>query len=385
MPKDMTKTKYTGVYARENANRRDKRTGKPDICYYVTFNENDGKKIWKKIGFKSEGYSAATANEMRAEFIQVARHGRPVEPEIESEDNNPKTFGEAWAIYSEKWLPTLKRGKDEEGRYMQHIAPRFADTPLHVIKVIDLEGFKQELLTQKGLSPKTCKHILSLMKAVYKKMAEWELYSGPMPLLSLQMPKVDNARLKFLTKQQAEEVLDALKRRNEKWWGIAAISLYSGLRLSEILSLTWGDLNIDEGILDVRFGKAGRRQAFMPDELKDFFRDMTQGAASELIFKSSRDEQITATTASEAFASVVKKLKFNDGVTDRRQKIVFHSLRHTFGSWLAIAGVPLYTIAELMGHSDIKMTERYAHLCPNTMRSAINAISLMNRTDGIAG
>lgn len=378
-----TKTKYTGVYMRSSARRRDKRTGKPDICYDFTY-DIDGKKYWVKVGWKSEGYSAQHAFEMRAEYIQVARHGKPAEPETKQDENNPKTFGEAWAIYSEKWLPTLRRGKDEEGRYLHHIAPRFADTPLHLIKVIDLEGFKQELLTQKGLSPKTCKHILSLMKAVYRKMVEWELYSGPIPLLSLQMPKVDNARLKFLTKQQAEEVLEALKRRNVKWWGIAAISLYSGLRLSEILSLTWGDLNIDEGILDVRFGKEGRRQAYMPDELKVFFKNMDKGTASELIFKSSRDEQITATTASEAFAAVAKKLTLNDGVIDRRQKIVFHSLRHTFGSWLAIAGVPLYTIAELMGHSDIKMTERYAHLCPNTMRSAINAISLMNRTDGIA-
>lgn len=368
-----TKTRYTGVYMRSSALRRDKRTGKPDICYDFTYDVN-GKKHWVKVGWKSEGYTAQRAFEMRSEYIQVARHGTPVE----QVDNTPKTFGEAWAIYAEKWLPTLKRPGDEEGRYRHHIAPRFADTPLHLIKVIDLEGFKQEL-AQKGLSPKTCKHILALMKTVYRKMAEWELYSGPIPLLSIQMPKVDNARLNFLNKEQAQEVLKALKRRNEKWWGIAAISLYAGLRLNEVLSLTWGDINIDEGIIDVRFGKKGRRQAFMSDEIKSFFRGLPKAPVSELIFKSTRDEQITSTTASEAFAVVIKNLGINDGVTDRRQKIVFHSLRHTFGSWLAIAGVPLYTIAELMGHSDIKMTERYAHLCPNTMRSAIKAISAMGQ------
>ena len=52
--------------------------------------------------------------------------------------------------------------------------------------------------------------------------------------------------------------------------------------------------------------------------------------------------------------------------------MVFHTLRHTFGSWLAMSGVPLYTIAKLMGHSDQETTQRYAHLCPDVQRLAID-------------
>ena len=66
----------------------------------------------------------------------------------------------------------------------------------------------------------------------------------------------------------------------------------------------------------------------------------------------------------------MKDLGLNDGITDRRQKLVFHSLRHTFASWLVQMGKPLYTVSQLLGHSDLKMTMRYAHLAPDTQRAA---------------
>jgi len=70
------------------------------------------------------------------------------------------------------------------------------------------------------------------------------------------------------------------------------------------------------------------------------------------------------------FRLAVNELGLNDGLTDHRQKLVFHSLRHTFASWLVQMGKPLYTVCRLMGHSSIKMTERYAHLAPDTQRAA---------------
>ena len=74
------------------------------------------------------------------------------------------------------------------------------------------------------------------------------------------------------------------------------------------------------------------------------------------------------------FRRIVKKLGLNNGVEDDRYKIVFHTLRHTFGSWLAIRGESLQTIKELMGHRRISQTERYAHLCPDMTKQAVEAL-----------
>lgn len=57
-------------------------------------------------------------------------------------------------------------------------------------------------------------------------------------------------------------------------------------------------------------------------------------------------------------------------ITDARQRVVFHTLRHTYASWLVQKGFPLYTVAKLMGHSSLEMTQRYAHLSPDTVREA---------------
>lgn len=79
---------------------------------------------------------------------------------------------------------------------------------------------------------------------------------------------------------------------------------------------------------------------------------------------------------SKHYDRVIAGLGFYNGITDDVNKVVFHTLRHTFASWLAMAGVDIYTIKELMGHSDIKMTMRYAHLAPNKFKDAVEAVEL---------
>ena len=79
---------------------------------------------------------------------------------------------------------------------------------------------------------------------------------------------------------------------------------------------------------------------------------------------------------SKVFDRTVAELGLNKGITDRRQKLVFHSLRHTAASWLVQRGVDLLTVAAILGHKSIKMCERYSHLSPDGIKRA------MRRLDG---
>ena len=74
------------------------------------------------------------------------------------------------------------------------------------------------------------------------------------------------------------------------------------------------------------------------------------------------------------FGRAVNALGLNDGIADRRQKVVFHTLRHTYASWLVAAGTDLYTVQRLLGHQSIALTERYAHLAPDTLKAATRAL-----------
>jgi integrase len=67
-------------------------------------------------------------------------------------------------------------------------------------------------------------------------------------------------------------------------------------------------------------------------------------------------------------------LGFNEEIIDRRDKIVFHSLRHTFCSWLANGGCDLYVIQKLAGHKTLSVTERYSHLSNGKLQNAIKSL-----------
>lgn len=373
-----TKTKYTGVYTRESTTRRHE--GKPDVCFDIAYKTAEGKLVYEKVGWRSEGYSAAKASEVRAERLHSQRHpGLVMKPVKQS----LMTYGQAWAVFKERWLPNLKRPGDESSRYETHIAPRFADVPLVEITPLVLEEFKQALMrthTVRGdaiLASATVRLILSDVRRVYRKMMEWGLYTGPIPTAYLKLPKADNQRERFLTPKEADRLLGALEILSCTWWRLAMISLYTGLRLGEILNLRGQDLDFDAGVLWTD-GKTGRRAAYMSDAIKPILLQIRPTAPSALLFTTRRGERMDVTAQSKTFAHAVELVGLNKGITDRRRKVVFHTLRHTFASWLAQQGVPLYTIGELIGHTTVQMTKRYAKLSPDNKREAISLIAKMH-------
>jgi len=151
---------------------------------------------------------------------------------------------------------------------------------------------------------------------------------------------------------------------------MALVSLHCGLRAGEIFSLTLGDLDFENGTMFLRDTKKRRiRTAFMTEEAKKILQAKAGGEREDLVFPG-RDG-IKISSISDTFERIVRDLGFNTGITDRRHKVVFHTLRHTYASWLIESGVDLYTVKKLMGHSTIAMTERYSHLGNNTLQNAV--------------
>ncbi len=108
---------------------------------------------------------------------------------------------------------------------------------------------------------------------------------------------------------------------------------------------------------------------------------MEPGGKSELVFPGKNGKK--RKQMSKTFERTVEKLGFNDGVQDRRQKLTFHSCRHTCASWLVQAGIPLFTVKEIMGHSTIALTGRYSHLAPSAFQQTAEAIEAANNTGEI--
>ena len=96
---------------------------------------------------------------------------------------------------------------------------------------------------------------------------------------------------------------------------------------------------------------------------------LPHGRPRELVFKDRHGKQIKE--VSNSFNRAVKDLGFNDGIVDRRQKLIFHSCRHSFASWLVSEGEDLYKVQKLMGHASLAMVQRYAHLAPDALRGSM--------------
>ena len=152
---------------------------------------------------------------------------------------------------------------------------------------------------------------------------------------------------------------------------MAMLSLHCGLRASEIFFLTWGDINFDEKTIFIRDPKNKKnRFANMTQELNNILASYNTGKKNDkLLFINSKGNKFKEIP--KLFKEVVDRIGLNNSVDDRRQKVVFHTLRHTYASWMVQNGVDLYTVKELMGHSTLAMTERYAHLAKENLKNAV--------------
>ena len=365
----MTKVKgATSVYFRESDIRRHR--GKPDKCFYIVYRDSEGKLVWEKAGWTSEGYSVALASNLRAERVRTLRHGE----DLPKRKRKTITFGEAWKEY-DKWQETnISRPRDNRSRYACHIESQFATTPLDKISPFDLERLKSDLL-KIGKAPATVKQVLALIRQVYNKSRAWGLYKGENPVSLVKLPKLNNRRKRFLTHAEAHALLIELGKTSPQVRDMALLSLHTGLRAGEIFNLRWSDIDFEHGLIFIADPKSGRsRNAFLTKTVKKMFESRT-GKPEELVFKDKRNGK-RIKQISNSFSLAVDNLEWNKGITDARQRATFHTLRHTFASWLAIQGTPILHIKELMGHQSLAMTERYSHLIPDVKQVAVNDLEM---------
>ncbi len=369
-----TRTKFRGVYQRQSDARI--HNGKPDICYDVSY-KHEGKKIWEKVGWLSEGYSARLASDIRSERLRSIRHGE----ELPKQRVKAPLFADVMKKYLEWANKSKKNGKKtDEYLYMRHLKGLDAKR-LDQISPFDLERIKIKSL-EKGLAPATVKHILVLVGEVFNKTLAWGFYKGVNPAAKVKKPMLQNRRERFLTYDEAEKLLAALGKVSDTVHGISLLSLYSGMRAGEIFNLRGQDLDFENDLIHVSDPKNMRpRKAIMTNGIKAMLFERRPETPSEFVFKAKDGGQIKE--VSRTFDRVVDQLKLNGGIEDPRQKVVFHSLRHTFASWLALKGETIQTIADLLGHRSLAMTQRYAHLTTDHKRQAVMdleaAVKLKNK------
>lgn len=380
--------RYPGVRWREHPERKH---GVAFDRYYVIRYKLDGKDRQESLGWGSAGWTEQKANARLSELKEAQRTGQgavtlaakraaaKVQREHEQAEQEQKaregiTFAQVW----EKYFPLAQHNKSERSWqkedqcYRLWIAPVLADKPMKAVAPIHLERIKKNM-ADVGRAPRSAAYCLAVVRQVFNFARDHDLFAGQNPVTKVKKPIADNRRVRFLTHEEAESLLNALAKRSPQVHDQALLSLHCGLRAGEIFALTWADVDLDRGVLTLRDTKSGKtRAALTTDAVNVMLAGRKRGAPNELVFPARRGGKIVQ--VSDAFDRTVRALGLNDGVEDARQKVVFHSLRHTFASWLVEQGVDIYVVKELMGHGNLSMTERYSHLSPDKLRRAVKTL-----------
>jgi len=357
-------TKYPGVYSRQGIQRKGEHKGKPDTVLDISY-KKEGRKIWEKVGWKAEGYSAKLAAQVRAERLRMIRHGQ----ELPGEKAKIPRFSEMADFYLHWATENKSRDRDDRGRYENHLKEPLGNKRLNEISSFHLERLKSEL-TKKELAAATVKHCLVLVREIFNKAIEWAKYKGQNPVKGVKLPSLNNRRERFLSHEEADLLLKELAKVSPSVHNQALLSVHCGLRAGEIFNLRGQDLDFENGIIRIMDPKnKANRTAYMTRAVREMLKANLPDNPSELIFRD-RWHGEPIKNISKTFERTVDSLGLNKDVEDTRQRVVFHTLRHTFASWLAIQGTPLLTIKELLGHKTLAMTERYSHLTPDMKKRA---------------
>ncbi len=183
--------------------------------------------------------------------------------------------------------------------------------------------------------------------------------------------EADSAVIRYLSADECRRIVNACPA---DFRAIVQGALATGCRYGELCRMVVADFNTEAGTVSVRLSKAGKvRHVALADEGRALFQSLTAGRGSrELIFRRSDGAAWGPSHQQRPLSAASKVANVNPPAT-------FHILRHTYGSSLAMRGVPMGVIAAQLGHADTRMTEKhYAHLAPSyvadTIRAALPAL-----------
>jgi integrase len=225
-------------------------------------------------------------------------------------------------------------------------------------------------LEKKALSPQTVQHCLALLRRILRKALRLELYAGRLP--HFDMPKFDNRRQRFLSTDEARRLLSHLRAGSPLWHEISLFALQTGLRAGEIFQLTREQASLHSRHITIFDSKNHMsRNVPLNATAYNILQRRLPERPSDFFFTNNGRPIMEAGTV---FRRIVNTSGINAGVSDRRARVVFHTFRHTFASWLVQAGTPLMVVSTLLGHKTLTMTQRYAHLAPDQARAAVCAL-----------
>ena len=253
-----------------------------------------------------------------------------------------------------------------------HLVPAFGAKRLDQIGAREIEAFKSRVLRE-GFSAKTVNNMLTVLRKMLSVAHEWELIPNVPKVKWLKVPP---NKFDFLSFEEANRLINAAEG---EWRTMIMLASKTGLRQGELLALTWDDIDLVTGRLvvsrnlsrkDITTPKNGRtREIPLGDDVLASLK-RHRHLRSGHVFGTADGSRFTQGECKHPLWRACKRAGL--------RRIGWHVLRHTFASHLVMRGAPMKAVQELMGHSTMEMTMRYAHLSPDVRKDAVRLLDQTN-------
>ena len=271
----------------------------------------------------------------------------------------------------------LKRSHERDLHSTKRLREVFAGRSMHQLKGSDIESYKIHRCAQ-GAEPATINKELGLLSsaiAFANRLNDWNL-QNPVKGKKLAEPE---GRLRWLDRIEASRLIEAarLEPAAPHLPDFILLALNTGCRRGELLGLEWTRIDLEARLiyLEAIHQKNGRRGSV---PLND---DAHRAILERARFRAKHCPESPWVFCDTA-GNRIQSIKRSFGTACRRAGIEdfhIHDLRHTCAAWLVQAGVPLLQVRDLLRHSTVKMTERYAHLSPDNVRTAVAVLNGLSR------
>jgi len=283
--------------------------------------------------------------------------------QLRIETPKPAGDGITFAQAVERYLATKARKKSIafDKLYLVQLTSAFgAETSLAQITASKISAWKSERLS--AVSPRTKlpyapasinRPLAALRHLLQLAYDEWEVLAT---VPKIRLEDEPEGRIRWLESDEEVRLLAACRKsKNKELLAVVTVAMETGLRRGELLGLTWERIDMTRGVIRLELTKSGRRREVpMRQTVYDLLAQLP-GAREGRVFKTR--------SVRTAFENAVAEA----GI----ENLHFHDLRHHFASQFVMRGGSLQALKELLGHADLKMTLRYAHLAPRYLRDEI--------------
>ncbi len=328
--------------------RKRKRQG--DLVWIIDYYDNEGQRHW----FNTKTGSRRVAEQMKAK-IEVDLNLGKLDLSHKKKAVRLSKLIEAYLKYSQAEHGKATYALNE--RFLNYLLDFLGDMPLKKITRKNIEDYK--IHRQERVSKTSVNMEIRHLKSAFNFGVQVYGYLKESPFSNVKQYKLDGNNLpEYLTLEDVEKLMAVIDNSNFK--DLVLFYLHTGCRRGEALSLTWANIDLVRRVIKITKTK-GRKDREIPinDRLLEVLN--SKEASCEKPFNHKRH------FVTHKFKNYIKRAGLNLNFS-------VHTLRHTFASHLVMNGVDLYTVKELLGHSEMRITEMYAHLAPDHLAAGVSRL-----------